>query len=67
MEKLKSYDKLKGWMVENHIKQKDVADLLEITEPNLNLKLNGKQRFSVEQVYKICSHYKISADTYFIV
>ena len=43
MPKFKSYDKFKGWLVEHRIKQSEVAELLGITEANLNLKLNGKQ------------------------
>lgn len=67
MAELKPYNKFKGWLVENEIKQSEVAELLGITESNLNLKLNGKQDISIEQVRKICSTYSISADTYFIV
>ncbi len=67
MPKFKSYDKFKGWLVEHKIKQSEVAGLLGIAESNLNLKLNGKQDISIEQVRTICSHYGISADEYFIL
>lgn len=67
MPKFKSYDKFKGWLVEHRIKQSEVAELLGITEANLNLKLNGKQDISIEQVRTICAKYGISADTYFIM
>lgn len=66
MPQLKSYDKFKGWLVEHHIKQSEVAELLGITESNLNLKLNGKQDISVEQVRTLCTTYNISADKYFM-
>lgn len=67
MPSLKSYDKFKGWLVEHRIKQSEVAEVLGIAESNLNLKLNGKQDISIEQVRTICQTYNISADEYFIL
>lgn len=61
-----AYLKFKAWLVENNIKQKDVADLLEISIENLNAKVNGKQNFTLAQVKKICETYNISADLFFI-
>lgn len=58
--------KFKVYCVEHNIKQKELADLLGITVSNVNLKLNGKEQFTLDQVRTICTHYKISADEYFI-
>jgi DNA-binding Xre family transcriptional regulator len=61
-----AYLKFKAWLVEKEIKQKDVADLLGISVENLNKKVNGKQKFTLAQVKKICEKYNISADLFFI-
>ena len=61
-----AYLKFKAWLVENNIKQKDVADLLEISIENLNAKVNGRQNFTLSQVKKLCETYNISADLFFI-
>lgn len=58
--------KFKAWLVENGIKQKDLAELLGITTENLNAKINGKQNFTLAQVKQICEAYKISADIFFV-
>ena len=54
----------KGWMVQNHISQRELADLLEISLQSVNLKVNGKQEFTLPQISKICGHYHISADLF---
>lgn len=56
--------KFKAWLVENGIKQKDVAELLGITEANLSEKVNGKQEFTAPQMRAICSQYNVSADIF---
>lgn len=58
--------KFKAYCVANRIKQKDVAKLLNITVSNLNLKMNGKEPFTLAQVKILCEHFKISADEFFI-
>lgn len=58
--------KFKGYCAEHNIKQKEIADLLEITVSNVNRKINGKEPFTLEQVKKLCIKYGISADEYFV-
>lgn len=58
--------KFKAWLVENGIKQNELAELLGITKEGVNAKVNGKQNFTLAQVKKICETYKISADLFFI-
>lgn len=58
--------KFKGWLVENSIKQSEIAELLEIDQVNVNAKINNKQPWTLQQVKTICQHYGISADIYFI-
>lgn len=56
--------KFKGWMVENGIKQADIASLIGISPTNINLKLNGNQNITLDDVRKICETYGISADLF---
>lgn len=58
--------KFKAYCVERRIKQTEIAELLEINAQSVNRKLNEKEPFTLEQVKKICSKYKISADEYFV-
>lgn len=56
--------KFKAWLVENGIKQQEVADLLGIDLSNANEKINGKQEFTAPQMRTLCQHYGISADIF---
>lgn len=58
--------KFKAYCVEHGIKQYEIAEALNITVSNVNLKLNGKEPFTLAQVKTLCERYKISADEYFI-
>lgn len=58
--------KFKAFCVENKIKQTDIAKVLDIDVSNVNLKMNGKQPFTLEQIKTLCKEYSISADEYFI-
>ena len=57
--------KFKGYLVEHGIKQSDIADLLELDLSNVNLKINGKQPWTLAQIKEICLKYNISANEYF--
>lgn len=56
--------KFKGWLAENGIKQKEIAELLKIDVSNVNEKINGKQEFTAPQMRAICETYNISADIF---
>lgn len=58
--------KFKAWLVENGIKQNEVAELLQISRESVNAKLNKREEFTLSQVKRLCEHYKISADDYFV-
>ena len=58
--------KFKAWMVENKIKQQEIADVLGITVQLTNAKINGREEFTMSQVRTLCSHYGISADNFFV-
>ena len=58
--------KFKGFCVERKIKQSEIAELLKISVQSVNRKLNENEPFTLEQVKVLCSHFKISADEYFV-
>lgn len=58
--------KFKGYCAERGIKQAEIAETLGIDISNVNLKLNGKQDFTLSQVKTLCEKYEISADEYFV-
>lgn len=61
------YSKLKAWMSENGVRQKDMAELLGVGISAINQKLNATGGdFSMAEVRKICEHYRISADSFFV-
>ena len=58
--------KFKGYCAENRIKQAELAKLLGCSLQSINNKINGRQDFTLAEVKILCSHYGISADTYFL-
>lgn len=54
----------KGWMVANKVTQGEIAELLGISLQSVNMKVNGRQEFTLPQVKTICQHYGISADVF---
>lgn len=65
---MKGYNKFKQFLLEQGIKQEEVATLLGMSRSQLNMILNGQRDndFLVSQMIKLCEHYNISADHYFI-
>jgi hypothetical protein len=63
-----AYNKFKGWMVENHVKQSDLGDLLHLNITTVNNKLNRRKGadFSTSEIRMICNHYRLSADQFFL-
>lgn len=59
------YPKVKGYLVEHGIKQKDVAKLLGITTTTVNNKLNGVGDFSMEEVRIMCRKLGINSEFFF--
>lgn len=57
--------KVKGFFVANDIRQKEVAELLNIAPTTLNQKLNGYLHFTFDEVEKICDEYRVSPDIFF--
>jgi len=61
------YGKLKAFLAENNVHQEELAKLLGKSVSAVNQNLNGTGGdFSVSEVRKICLHWGISADSFFI-
>ena len=58
--------KFKGYCAENGIKQKEICELLGLTKSTVSSKMNGRYPWTLEQIKKLCRHYGISADIYFV-
>ena len=58
--------KFRGYCIENKIRQKEIAELLNISAQSVSRKMNGKEPFTLDQVKTICVYYGISADEYFV-
>ena len=66
--KRKAYNKFKGFMVENNIKQEEVANLIGVTRSTFNTKLNRNGLdFSLEEVRIICRKYNLDANKFFLM
>lgn len=63
-EKLKHqpYLRFKGYLVENRIKQTEIAKLLNLSPVTVSQKINGYLHFTFPEVEKICDKYGLSAD-----
>lgn len=65
-EKREPYYKFKGYLAENNIQQKDIAEMLKVSQPTLSKRLNGKGGdFTLQDVKKICTRLNIKAEIFF--
>ena len=64
---MKNYTKLRIFLLENGIKNKEVAKLLEIDDSTFSRKISKKTKtdFNLDEVRKICDNYKIDPKKYF--
>lgn len=58
------HSKFKGFLVENKIRQRTIADLLGISPVTLNQKINGYLHFTFDEVEKICDAYSINPEIF---
>lgn len=60
------YSKFKGFLAEKNIKQKEIAELINISEATLSKRLNGKGGdFTIQDLKKICLTLDIKAEIFF--
>ena len=62
---MRGYPKVKGYLVEQGIKQKEVASILGISATTFNNKLNGLGDFTMTEVKKMCKELGINANIFF--
>ena len=62
---MKGHTKLKALLSERSIRQQEIADLLGISRPRLNEKLNGITGFSMTQGRIIARYLGVSMDIFF--
>lgn len=61
------YIKFKAFLVMNNIKQREVAELLDLTVSTFSRKINRNHAdFTPSEIFMICDHFGISADDFFV-
>lgn len=58
------HQKFKGFLIENKIRQIEVAKLLGISPVTLNQKINGSLHFTFDEVETICEYYDIKPEIF---
>lgn len=59
------YAKFKGWLRENDLTYKDIADLIGNSVATVNAKINGQSDFSLAEVNVIISKYDLDSSIFF--
>ena len=54
----------KAWLAAHKVKQKELAELLDLSPYSVYKKVNGKEDFTLPQIRTICEKYGISADIF---
>lgn len=55
-------ERIKAMREDNDMKQKEIADILQITQQQYSLYESGKRKIPIEAVAKLCKFYDVSAD-----
>lgn len=59
------YDKFMGFLKENHIKLKEISDVLGgMSVQTISMKNHGWAEYSMTEIDKICSHFGISSEIF---
>lgn len=59
------YSKFKGWLRENDLTYKDIAELIGNSVPTVNAKINGQSDFSLAEVNIIINKYDLDSSIFF--
>lgn len=57
--------KIRGLIAEHGITQKELAEIIGISEQSMNLKLKGKRQFKANEIGKIARYFDIEVDFLF--
>lgn len=55
-------ERMKAMREDNDLKQKEIADVLKITQQQYSLYESGKRKIPVEAIIELCKFYDVSAD-----
>lgn len=58
------YSRFQGYLKENGIKLKEIADLIGRTVPRISTNNNGFTDYKYDEVVQICEHLNISTDLF---
>ncbi len=61
----KPYAKFKGWLRENELTYKDIAELIGVTVVTVSAKVNGSSDFLLSEIQIIKRHYNLSDEIFF--
>jgi len=56
--------KFKGFLIENHISQRNVSKLLNLSPVTVNQKINGRLHFNFSEIEEMCNEYDIMPDIF---
>ena len=59
---MKINERVKAMREDNDMKQKEIAEVLKITQQQYSLYESGKRQMPAEAIAKICKFYDVSAD-----
>ena len=60
------YFKFKGYLAENNIQQKEIANIINISQATLSKRLNAKGGdFTIQDLKKICDKLNVNAEIFF--
>lgn len=59
------YKRLKDTREDRDLKQKNIADILQITYQQYQLYESGKRKIPVDKLKVLCEYYNITADYFF--
>ena len=65
--KFRDQRKLKGLMVEKDVTQQELANLLGISRTMFNRKINGKNKFDLQEAFIIADFFKKAIEDIFLV
>ena len=64
MERTPIHERVRGYILEQSISQKQIAENMHVSEAKLSLMLNGKRRMTVDDYISICKAISVSPNRF---
>lgn len=61
---MKAYERMKNYIVENHLKQSSIAKDMGLLESTFSMMLNGKRHITADQLGDFCKSVKKSPELF---